>query len=205
MTRVTKRLILPIMAALLCAALVAADKEDVFKADPASSYASKQTNEGVTIAAIAYDTEDMTKAPFGKVNPNKEGVLPVLIVIHNGTKESLALDRMRVEYVEPGGDHVDATPAEDLPYLSGPSRPKPSYGPLPTGLPRVGKKKGPLASAQIAVRAFAVKMLTPGEEASGFVYFQTGHRRGSRIYLTGMREARTGKEIFYFEIPLNAH
>ena len=33
-------------------------------------------------------------------------------------------------------------------------------------------------------------------------HFQSGHRRGSKLYLTGISEAGTGKEIFYLEIPL---
>ena len=46
-------------------------------------------------------------------------------------------------------------------------------------------------------------MLPPGEQANGFFYFQTSHRRGAKIYLTGIREANSGKELFYFEIPLS--
>ena len=43
-----------------------------------------------------------------------------------------------------------------------------------------------------------------GQSANGFFYFQTAHRQGARLYLTGIREAATGKELFYFEIPLDA-
>jgi hypothetical protein len=45
-------------------------------------------------------------------------------------------------------------------------------------------------------------MLPPGQSASGFVYFQSGFQRGSSIYLSGLREADSGKELLYFEIPL---
>jgi hypothetical protein len=34
------------------------------------------------------------------------------------------------------------------------------------------------------------------------VYFRTGHRSGSNLYVTGLREAGSGKELFFFEIPL---
>ena len=40
------------------------------------------------------------------------------------------------------------------------------------------------------------------ETASGFFYFRTPFREGSTLYLTGLREAQTGKELFYFEILL---
>jgi hypothetical protein len=45
-------------------------------------------------------------------------------------------------------------------------------------------------------------MLPPGESASGFVYFQTSHRPGSVLYITGIRDAASRRELFYFEIPL---
>jgi len=44
-------------------------------------------------------------------------------------------------------------------------------------------------------------MLPPGELASGFFYFQTPHRPGGVLYITGIREASTRRELFYFEIP----
>ena len=45
-------------------------------------------------------------------------------------------------------------------------------------------------------------MLPPGQTASGFFYFQTGLQRGATLYLNGLSEAATGKEILYFELPL---
>jgi len=62
-----------------------------------------------------------------------------------------------------------------------------------------------LLNPVIGERAFAARMLPPGDSASGFVYFQTGHRNGSRLYLTGLRDAATNTELFYFEIPLESH
>jgi hypothetical protein len=45
-------------------------------------------------------------------------------------------------------------------------------------------------------------MIPPGQSAGGFFYFQTGHRSASAAYVSGIRKARSGKELFYFEIPL---
>ena len=44
-------------------------------------------------------------------------------------------------------------------------------------------------------------MLPPGQSASGFFYFQSPHRPGSVLYITGIREAATRRELFYVEIP----
>ena len=182
----------------------AADKEVRFAPGPASRYATKQTIDKVTIAAIPYTTEEQVHSAFGKLDPNKYGILPVLIVIHNESDQTLRLDSLRLEYITPSRTHIDPTPAKDVPYVSGNiKQPKIENSPLPTGSPRVSRKKNPLAGGQIDVRAFSAKMLPPGEQASGFFYFQTLNRYGSKVYLTGIREAASGKELFYFEIPLS--
>jgi hypothetical protein len=45
-------------------------------------------------------------------------------------------------------------------------------------------------------------MLPAGESASGCFYFQTRFRGGSTLFLSGLRQAASGKELFYFELPL---
>jgi len=34
------------------------------------------------------------------------------------------------------------------------------------------------------------------------VYFQAPSRPGAKLYITGLQEAPTRRELFYFEIPL---
>ena len=51
-------------------------------------------------------------------------------------------------------------------------------------------------------RAFVATSLPPGNSASGFFYFQTGLRPDATIYISGIREAATGNELLYFEVPL---
>jgi hypothetical protein len=182
----------------------AADKEPRFAPAPASSYAFRQSNEKVTIAAVPYTTEEQVRSAFGKLDPNKYGILPMLVVIQNDSNQTLRLDNIKIQYISPGGTHIDATPAKDVPYVSGHiKRPTIENTPLPTGSPRVSRKKNPLAGGQLEVREFSARMLPPGQQASGFFYFQTLHRRGSKLYLTGIREAGSERELFYFEIPLS--
>ena len=185
-------------------ALAAADKDLHFAPGPASSYPTRQTIEKVTIAAIPYTSEEQVRSAFGKLDPNKYGILPLLIVVHNESDQTLRLDNLKLEYITPSRTHIDATAAKDVPYVSGNiKQPKIENSPLPTGSPRVSRKKNPLAGGQIDVRAFSARMLPQGEQASGFFYFQTLSRMGAKLYLTGIREAASGKELFYFEIPLS--
>ena len=64
-------------------------------------------------------------------------------------------------------------------------------------------KKNPLDEWAIEGRALTAPMLPPGQSASGFFYFQTGMQHTATIYLSGLYEAGTGREIFYFELPLD--
>jgi hypothetical protein len=146
-----------------------------------------------------YNTPDKEKTAFGKLDLYQYGVLPVLVVIQNDGNEAIRVENLKVEYVGPSRNHVEATPASDVRFLQGPNRPPvvPNPGPLPQRV-----KKSPLNVWEVEGRAFAAKMLPPGNSGSGFFYFQTGLQRGSSLYLSGLTEAATGKELFYFEIPL---
>ncbi len=181
----------------------AADKDKPkFEMAPAASYASHQTSEKVTIGASVYDTEEKAKTAFGKVNPYQYGITPVLVVIQNDSGETIRLEHMRVDYVDRDGGHVDATPAGDVRYLRGAANPKLAPSPLPTGMPRMKIPKNPLNAWEIEGRAFSAKVIPAGESAGGFFYFQTGHPPGARVYVSGIQEASSGRELLYFEFPL---
>jgi hypothetical protein len=164
-----------------------------------SAVDTKQTNNEVVIGAVPYNTEDLAKKAFGKVHPYEHGVLPVLIIVQNNSKGAIRLERLRVQYIDASRERIDATPAADVRFLTPPKRP--NYNPSP--IPGLGRRKNPLAAAAIETRAFAAKMLPPGESAHGFFYFQTGHRGGAHIYITGLEDAAKNTELLFFDIPLN--
>ncbi|HLK47319.1 MAG TPA: hypothetical protein VKT49_04240 [Bryobacteraceae bacterium] len=184
-------------------AAFAADKEHpVFRPDPAVRYPHRQTNEKVTIAADPYVSGEKVQTAFGKLNPYEYGILPVLVVVQNDGNQSIRLDRIQAVYTGPQGAKVEATPASEVRYLRGPDRPKVVTG--PPGIGKIGRdKKNPLAAWEIEGRAFAAKMLPAGQTASGFFYFQTGLQRGATLYLSGLADASSGQELFYYEIPLD--
>src|SRR5438552_2635962 len=170
---VNNRLTVTSIALFAVLALVGAAEKDVrFIPGRAASYPTKQTNDKVTIAAVPYTSEDQTQSAFGKLDPNKHGVLPVLIVIQNDSGQAVRLDNLKVEFIGPDRARIEATPAKDVPYLSSVRQPSIQNSPLPTGSPRVSRKKNPLADPTIDLRAFSARMLPPGEQANGFFYFQ---------------------------------
>jgi hypothetical protein len=170
-----------------------------FSPGPASSYPAKQTNDHVTVAVVAYDTEEMAHTAFGKLNPNQYGVLPVLVIIQNDTDQALKLEHLDAEYTGVDGRQVEATPADEVQTLGGAERPNVPVG---SPIPIHHKHKNPLDVWEIDGRSFAAKLLPAHESAHGFFYFQTTHRPGSKFYLSGVKVAATGQDIIYFEIPL---
>ncbi len=92
----------------------AADKELHFAPGAAASYPTRQTSDKITIAAVPYVTEEQIRSAFGKLDPNRYGILPLLIVIQNDSSQTIRFDSMRVEYVTSDRQHVDATAAKDV-------------------------------------------------------------------------------------------
>ncbi len=150
------------------------------------------------------ETDEQTAPAFGKVNPWRYGVLPVLIVIQNDSPDSIRLDGLQFEYVLPDRTRVDDTPASDVPYIHGARAPKaPVGGPL-GGISMGKKPKNPLGEWEIQGRALTAKMLPPGQSASGFVYFQVQQTSAAAsVYISGLKNAASGKELYYFEIPMS--
>jgi hypothetical protein len=189
---------------LSIAMAVAADKDKPARFAPgrAETYAGHQTLDKITIAAIPYVSDEQTRTAFDKLNPNKYGVLPILVVMDNGTGKALRLD-LRAEFVTADGQHLEATPADDVIYIDGVRKPPKIFDPNPisVALPK-REKKGPLNTWEVTGHAFSAKLLPPNESVSGFFYFQTAPEPGAHIYLTGVKDAASGKDYFYYEVPL---
>src|SRR5580692_10008369 len=85
------------------AVALAADKDKPkLEVNAAASYPHHMTSQGVTIAAIPYEGEELVKAAFGKVNPNSYGILPILVVIENNSPNAIRTDHLKLEYSAPG-------------------------------------------------------------------------------------------------------
>lgn len=198
------RALLICLVTFIAAATLAADNSkdaSKFSPGPAASYPSKQTNDHVTVAAVPYDTEELTRTAFGKLNPNQYGVLPILVIIQNDTDQALKLDHVEAQYTTFDGHNLDETPADEVKTLGGTREPG---VPVASPIPIHRKHKNPLDVWEIDGRAFAAKLIPAHESASGFFYFQTAHQPSSRFYMSGIKVASTGQDILYFDIPLPA-
>jgi hypothetical protein len=195
----------PLLLAVSIAAGSAADNDkSKFEVKPAASYAHRQTSEKVTIAAQPFETDEQSRDAFGKINPFRYGVLPVLIVIQNDGPDAVKLEQAKFAYIQPDGKQIEATPAQDVRFIRGTKAPKEI--PTPIGIKVKRPPKNPLAEWEIEGRAFAAKMLPAGQSASGFVYFQVDQTSAAAsVDISGLANPVTGKELFYFEIPLSGN
>ena len=190
------------IASITLAAVVgAASDEQPFRAKAASEYAH-QMSEKVLVGAKAFDNEDLTAEAFGKkADLLRYGVLPVLVVIENKRDKAIDIQNMQVELVAADGRHGQSIAPEDVMHMgeTGKKPPKLGGGPLPFPLP---KKKNPLNTPELVERAFSARVVPPNDSVSGFFYFEARPETGDSVYLSGMRDARTSKELLYFEFPL---
>jgi hypothetical protein len=195
----------PLLLAVSIAAGLAADNEkSKFEVKPAAAYPHRQTSEKVTIAAQPFETDEQTRDAFGKVNPFRYGILPVLIVIQNDGPDAVKLEGIKFAYIQPDGRQIEATPAQDVRFIHGTKAPKEI--PTPIGIKVKRPPKNPLAEWEIEGRAFAAKMLPAGQSASGFVYFQVDQTSAAAsVDISGLANPVTGKELYYFEIPLSGN
>lgn len=186
---------------LLAAVTVLASADDKpFQVGPASGYAHQSSNQ-VTVGAKPYDNEELTAEAFGKkTDLLKYGVVPVLVVIENKRQKALDLRDIEVSLVAADGRHAEPVSPEDIPFLASHTK-RPTVKPYPP-IP-LPKKKNPLNTPEIVMRAFAAKIVPPGDSASGFFYFEARPEAGDKLYLNGVRDARTQEEIIYFEFPLD--
>jgi hypothetical protein len=120
-------------------------------------------------------------------------------VVENKGKKTLDLRGMEVNLVAADGRHVGPVAPEDIQFLRKTS-PRATVTPVPVPLPR---KKNPLSAPELTTRAFAAKILPPGDSASGFFYFEAKPEPGDKVYVNGLRETPNGQDLIYFEFPIN--
>jgi hypothetical protein len=170
-----------------------------FKFPPVEDMKNKVTLDGVTIAVEAFSTTEQTSKVFGKVDPNRYEVLPVLLGIKNDRKTALRSSPLELQYIVPGLGKVEALRPDEVMY-AGEAPSRPNLGPKPLPIP-TRRKKNPLSAPEIEGKAFVAKMIAPGDSASGFVYFNVRHRTSAKFYISGLADSSTGQELFYYEVP----
>lgn len=186
---------------------LAALAADRFEPRAASSYPARQTVEGLTVAADAFDRPEEVKEAFGKTKLSQYGILPVLVVMANDTDRVLHLEGMKVELSTADGRKFSHVTADDV-YRSGNIK-RPDIGGRPSPIPPIPgipRGRAPKQSWEVAAREFAVPVLAGKAAAHGFFYFRVGKggnpSAGAKLVISGIRDARSGQELLYFDLDL---
>lgn len=170
---------------------------------PATDYRVHQTILGVTVAADLFVEDSKAKPVFDGVNPYRYGVIPLLLVIENKTDQTVDTREMEARLILPNNEIVYAVDPKDVPRLRPPDRPD-LRPPSPSPIPGLGRRnRNPLDIWEITGRALVAKMIPPGERAAGFLYFNTHLQPGTVLFIRGLRNTRSGQELFYYELPLD--
>lgn len=202
MKKLAKAILLVALASL--GATAAPQEAGRFEPRATSAYPARQTTGQVTIAVEAYDTAEKVKQAFGKTDPLKLGLTPIFVLIANNTSDALRLDHIRVQLISAGRQITDSVPPEDI--RSGRLKPPEISGGSRSPFPGIGRGHKPKDLFELNERAFAAPIVEAGERVYGFFYFRVPRDLlpGARVYITGLRDARTGKDLLYFEIGLQA-
>jgi hypothetical protein len=175
-----------------------AGAEKRFEAGAPEQY-DHQENEQVVVGAKAFESSEETRRVFGKkMDLNRFGVLPVLLVIKNNRPKALDLNGIEVKLVPKEGQSViPLEPANVLTIARPVKPPKVNAGPIP----HIHKES--MDELPIVEKAFMAKIVPPGQQVSGFFYFQANSEPGLKFLVQGVFERASGKQIVYFEIPLS--
>ncbi len=193
-------------------ALRAGDKDRIlFRSKPADSYPARDAHDELIVAAEPFDTPEEVREAFGKNDPNRAGILPLLLVITNTGKNTVRLDDLEAVFRTFDRQKLEPLPAKDVAIRlrkkvdvsETPGTRKPRF----PGIPGLGGGRSGDPGMDALANAFEVKMVVPESTVSGFLYFDVGRSRnvlpGSKLFLTGMRWANSGKELMYFEVNLD--
>jgi hypothetical protein len=179
-------------------------------AAPARAYPAHESHDDEKVS-IAIDPVDLPeKEGIFKVKYREYGFLPIRLIISNDSDKTVMLQDLKIEYITVRRDKLEpATDADIYRRLVKPSKADNSKPGVHLPFP-VGKKKEPISKEvreEYESAQFLTVPVTPHATRSGYLFFDvTGidqPEAGAHLYLSGLKV--NGKELFYFDIPLEKY
>ena len=183
---------------------------EIPKVNPASSYPAREihTDENTGVAVDPCDTE--SKTSFMQLDYLKYGVMPVRLVITNDGAQPISLLQLKVQLVMADHSKVEPSTQDDLMRLISKTRrlgdEQDKKLPIPVPMKKGKQKEVKQLEADWGLLPFTAVAVEPHNTQAGYLFFDLGGARfklaGAKIYVTGVKNS-DGKELFYFEIPLD--
>ena len=190
-------------APLLLAAALAGQER--FDPGPITTYPARESNSQITVAVQPYRDREQLRKIFGKTDFDKLGIVPVLVVVANDSEQIMRLDNLRVQLITADGQKVEPISSDDVVRPANVRRP--DINPRPSPIPGIGRRRSPREAPEVAQREFVAPLVEPHATEHGFFYFRLGkgpdRLAGAKIYVTGIRDAKSGQDLLYFEIGLD--
>jgi len=204
---------------LLCLALISANtvspvaaKDKVFsmpRAYHAKTYPARDVHddEKVALAIDPYDLPDKEYTVF-KVDYLAKSVLPVHFILSNDGDKSIILTQMNVLLITKQKIKLQPANAEDVYRRLAENKQRvdmPQRGPFGTKVKNNVPKD---AMMEVPGAQFLATVVDAKSSQSGFFFFDyegiENPLAGARLVVTGIRN-NNGKELFYFEVPLEKY
>ena len=176
----------------------------------AATYPAHESHEDekVSIAIDPLDTPD--KDAIFKVKYREIGFLPIRVIISNDSDKTLMLQELKIQFITVRRDKLEPASNQDI-YrrLVRPNRADKSHPGMHLPFP-VGKKSEPInkdVREEYESAQFLTVPVTPHATNSGYLFFDVNDiespEAGAHLYLSGLKV--DGKELFYFDIPLEKY
>jgi hypothetical protein len=178
---------------------------------PATAFAAVETHakEKVAIAAEPYDTRE--KNSIFRVDYLGHGILPIRLIVTNGSDRPINLSEARIHFYTAEGDRIQAAEPEDVERLMTRREREGAKIPMPAPLPKIkleGKASNKKIEADFNAFEFQSLIVAPHTTSAGFLFYDVsgiGHPlAGATLNLRRLRDA-DGNELFDFEIPFDKY
>ena len=196
------------MILLVASAATVAHPQKPFRVRPAEKYSTKEQQGDVILAVKPYHTRRETKTAFGTEIPNRYGVLPILVVLHNDSSHILNLNTMKIRLITSDREGLEPLTEKEMiqlksNYTSRRQSTDKSQIYRSSGNKTIIKQATRLV---ISDRIFKATIAPPKSTVSGFFFYKIGYGpnlfTGGTIYISGIRDPTTGKHLASFEIEL---
>ena len=191
---------------LLPFAAHAEHKPDAAKS--AAQYPAHVTEDGVTVAADPYDRK--AKMDVFRVDYLDYNFVPIRLIVTNDTDKPVSLSDARILLLPREGQAVNAGEPEDVERRV--SRRDRTGSTIPVGplkLHTKGKNSDSKIEADFSEYEYSALAVEPHTTRAGFLFYDVeglgkNPLSGAKLALRRMRDSN-GKEMFAFEVPLDAY
>ena len=188
---------------------------------PVESYASRQSQGPVTIAADPYPSEARIRSVFDLKDLSNMGLVPINLIISNQGADALSVDGSTITLLDPQYGSLPAlSPKEVVDMILRQNlRSRVDLSPVPPPWPPFGRGRSRVGKHIFEIRDDIIRKslkrrVRPRATAWGFVFFQLPESRRLRDFRTMSRSSsykiiipnvennRTKQKLLYFDIEL---